>query len=99
MATDTDREDSLSWRNLEPDYDERHAVEIRIGIQNSPREISFETSETAADLQKTIVAALNDGEKTLTLTDAKGSTYLIPAEAIAYVELGTDSSRRVGFVS
>jgi len=32
------------------------------------------------------------------LTDNKGKQYLIPTAAIGYVEVGSDSARRVGFV-
>ena len=74
-------------------------MEIRIGIQNSPRELSFESNETATDLQKTLSAALESSAPLLSLSDAKGVMYLVPTASIAYVEVGADSSRRVGFVS
>lgn len=74
-------------------------MEIRIGIQNSPRELSFESNESAADLQKTLSAALESSAPLLSLSDAKGVMYLVPTASIAYVEVGADSSRRVGFVS
>jgi hypothetical protein len=73
-------------------------VEIRIGIQNSPREISFETSQAAADLETAVAAALAEKTGYLKLTDSKGSTYIVPTTTIAYVELGSEESRRIGFV-
>lgn len=74
-------------------------MDIRIGIQHSPREISFESNESPADLEKTIVQALEANAPLVTLSDAKGVTYLVNTAAITYVEIGAETSRRVGFVS
>jgi hypothetical protein len=74
-------------------------LEIRIGIQHSPRELSFETGETPEQLQKTLSAALESGSSLVSLADAKGVTDLIPVGSISYVEIGSDTSRRVGFVN
>lgn len=73
-------------------------MDIRIGILNSPRELAFESSESAADVSATIAAALEKGAPLVTLTDAKGKHYLVPTAAIGYVEIGSDAARRVGFV-
>lgn len=74
-------------------------VDIRIGIANSPREISFESAETPADVEKVIADAL-DGKKTyFTLKDSKGKVFLIPTAGLAYVEVGSEERGRVGFVS
>lgn len=73
-------------------------VDIRIGILNSPRELSFESSQSAADIEKAVTAAIEKGAPLLTLTDDKGKHYLVPTAAIGYVEIGSDSTRRVGFV-
>jgi len=73
-------------------------VEIRIGIANS-RELSFESTETADAVKSTIASALDSGAAYVTLSDAKGATYLVPTAGIAFVEVGTDQSRRVGFVA
>ncbi|GAA3594772.1 DUF3107 domain-containing protein [Klugiella xanthotipulae] len=73
-------------------------MDIRIGIINAPREISFETNETAAQVEETITTALSAGSALLRLIDSKGKVFLIPTATIAYVELGSDTSRRVGFV-
>jgi hypothetical protein len=73
-------------------------VEIRIGIANS-RELGFDSNETADAVKQTITAALDSGAAYVTLTDSKGATYVIPTAGIAFVEVGTDQSRRVGFVA
>ncbi|WP_019179804.1 DUF3107 domain-containing protein [Microbacterium yannicii] len=74
-------------------------MEIRIGIANTGRELNFETNESAADVKKSLAAALDANATHVTLSDAKGNSYIIPTAALAYVELGTEESRRVGFVA
>jgi hypothetical protein len=73
-------------------------VDIRIGILNSPRELAFETSQSAAEISKAVTAAIENGAPLLTLSDDKGKHYLVPTASIGYVEIGSDSARRVGFV-
>ncbi|MDJ1113501.1 DUF3107 domain-containing protein [Microbacterium dauci] len=73
-------------------------MEIRIGIANS-RELSFDSNETADAVRTTVATALDAGAAYVTLADAKGATYLIPTAGITFVEVGTDQSRRVGFVA
>jgi len=74
-------------------------VDVRIGIQNSPRELSFETSQSAADVEQAVAAALAGQSTVLKLSDDKGTVYVVPAAALAYVEIGSEESRRVGFVA
>ena len=75
-----------------------HNVEIRIGIVNAPRELSFESSQSAEELTGQVETALTDGAGVLKLTDDKGRLYVVPTAGIAYVEIGTEESRRIGFV-
>ena len=74
-------------------------MEIRIGITNSGRELNFESSESADVLKKSISAALDAGATHLTFTDTKGDSYIVPTAGLAYIELGTEEARRVGFVA
>lgn len=73
-------------------------MDIRIGIQHSARELSFETSQSADEIEAAVSAALTQ-QSVLRLTDSKGSVYLVPAATLAYVEVGTEEARRVGFVA
>lgn len=73
-------------------------MDIRIGIANSPRELSFESSQPPADIEKAVATALTDGGTHLTLKDDKGRLYIVPVAALSYVEIGMEESRRVGFV-
>jgi Protein of unknown function (DUF3107) len=74
-------------------------VDIRIGIFNTPREISFETNQPATEVEEAVAAALAGQTGYLKLSDAKGSLFIVPTSALAYVEIGTEESRRVGFVA
>ncbi|MFE1644714.1 DUF3107 domain-containing protein [Microbacterium sp. P01] len=72
-------------------------MEIRIGITNTGRELSFETSESADDVKKSVAAALDAAATHVTFADTKGNSYIVPTAGLAYVELGTEESRRIGF--
>jgi hypothetical protein len=71
-------------------------VEIKIGIQEISRELTVETEATAAQVEKDLKQALA-ADGLLTLTDEKGRKVLIPADRIAYLDLGQEKSRPVGF--
>ncbi len=73
-------------------------MDIRIGIQNSAREIAFESNDSAEQIESAVAAALS-AHSVLRLSDVKGSVYLVPADVLSYVELGTEEARRVGFVA
>lgn len=73
-------------------------MEVKIGVQDSPREISLESGEAREDVMAAVEKALKDGGL-LTLTDDRGRTVVVNAARITYVELGASSSRRVGFGS
>jgi hypothetical protein len=74
-------------------------VDIRIGITNSSREISFETNQSASEIEKIVADALDSSARFFKLTDEKGSVYIVPLDAFGYIEIGSETSRRVGFVA
>lgn len=74
-------------------------MDIRIGIINSPREISFESSQTAAEVEKVISSALDSSARFFKLSDARGTVYIVPVDSFGYIEVGSEESRRVGFVA
>jgi len=74
-------------------------VEVRIGIKHSARELQFETNSTVNEVRGLIDAAIAEDHALLALADTKGRQYLVDTDSIAYVELGGDSGRKVGFVS
>ncbi|HMM83272.1 MAG TPA: DUF3107 domain-containing protein [Terrimesophilobacter sp.] len=74
-------------------------MDIRIGIINSPRELSFESDQSAADIEKVVATALESDAKFIRLVDDKGRVFLVPVQSFAYIEVGSEHSRRVGFVA
>jgi len=71
-------------------------VEVRIGVQNVARELSFETEQSADAVSAAVAAALDSGS-VLDLADDKGRRYLIPAGVLGYVHIGETEKGRVGF--
>ena len=74
-------------------------MDIRIGIANSPREITFESAQTPAEIEKIVLTALNSDAKFVSLNDDKGKLYIVPVASLAYLEIGSEESRRIGFVA
>ncbi|GAB88570.1 DUF3107 domain-containing protein [Gordonia rhizosphera] len=73
------------------------SVEVKIGIAESARELSIQSSLTSDKAFAAVEAALSGSEQLLSLVDDKGARYLIPVAKIAYVEVGATENRRVGF--
>ncbi|HOQ20931.1 DUF3107 domain-containing protein [Microbacterium paulum] len=74
-------------------------MEIRIGITNTARELNFESAQSADAVATAVATALESGQPAVTFTDVKGNTFIVPTAGIAFVEVGTEESRRVGFVA
>lgn len=74
-------------------------MDIRIGIRDSSREISFESAQSASEVEAAVAAVLEDGAKVLKLTDNKGRRFIVPTDALGYVEIGAEEARRVGFIA
>ncbi|RKT16050.1 uncharacterized protein DUF3107 [Streptomyces sp. 1114.5] len=72
-------------------------MEVKIGVQNAPREIVIESSQTADEVQSAVAKAVEGSEKLFTLTDEHGRRVIVPAERLAYVEIGEPAVRKVGF--
>lgn len=73
------------------------SVEVKIGVENSPRELSLTSKDGADKVYKSVAAALSAGDGVLELTDDKGTRVLVPTAKIAYVEVGKPEGRKVGF--
>lgn len=73
-------------------------MEIKIGVQHSPREVALDSDQSVEEVHAAVAKAIDTGTL-LTLTDDRGRTVLVPGTKIAYVEIGAPSSRRVGFGS
>ncbi|MBC3185882.1 DUF3107 domain-containing protein [Corynebacterium sp. zg-331] len=74
-------------------------MDIKIGFQDSPRELVVHVAEEDnAELKARIAQSLGGGEGVLELQDTKGRTYLVRTAAIAYVDMGASAPRAVGFI-
>ncbi|MEP6851458.1 MAG: DUF3107 domain-containing protein [bacterium] len=73
-------------------------MEVKIGVQHTPREVVIESEQTADEVDKLVTDAMTEGGL-LTLVDTKGKRVLVPASIIAYVEIDRSDSRRVGFTA
>lgn len=78
-------------------------MEVKIGVEHSPRELSIESAQSPDEVEKAVRDALtgsgNDGGDVLALVDDKGRRVLIPVAKVAYVEIAESESRRVGFIA
>lgn len=77
-------------------------MDVRIGVTQSPRELSLELPNDVdrEDLKRDIIAALSGENPVLAITDRKGREVMVPSAKLAYVELGSpDGDRRIGFGS
>lgn len=72
-------------------------MEVKIGVQHAPREIVIESEQSSEEIQKAVSAALTGAEKLLSLTDDRGRKVLVPADRLAYVDIGEPSKHKVGF--
>jgi hypothetical protein len=74
-------------------------VEVKIGIQNTARELVIETEESNDGVAALVNEALAADNGVLTLTDTKGKVTVVPIAKLAYVEIGRSTTGQVGFRS
>lgn len=72
-------------------------MEVKIGVQNANRELVIDSDQQGDDVEKLVREGLEQG--VLTFTDSKGRRVLVPADKLAYVEIGSPSIGQVGFRS
>jgi hypothetical protein len=72
-------------------------VEVKIGVLHSTRELTLESQDTPESIEEAVTSARTQGF--LRLDDVKGSRILVPAENLAYVEIGAARRGGVGFGS
>ena len=72
-------------------------MEIKIGVQQSPRELVVDSPLSAEDVENAVREAIAGG--VLSLTDNKGRRVIVPGDRLAYVEVTTSITGTVGFRS
>jgi hypothetical protein len=77
-------------------------VDLRIGVTHSPRELDLELAEDTdrAAFRTQVEDVVGAGSGVLWLTDRRGREVAVPADKIAYVEIGPPGDEhRIGFGS
>ncbi|WP_067781527.1 DUF3107 domain-containing protein [Actinomyces vulturis] len=69
-------------------------MKLVIGIKHSSDQLVLETSMSQDDILHELAAAQGGP---LVLSDDKGRKVFVPADSLAYVEMGATEQRRVGF--
>lgn len=72
-------------------------MEVRIGVQHATRELVIDSPESSDAIIAAVSAALSGKSEVLTLEDERGRRVVVPADKLAYVEIGEPESRKVGF--
>ena len=73
-------------------------MEVKIGVQHAPRELTLESAQTPAEVEQVVTEALAK-DSVLTLTDEKGRRVIVPVAKLAYVEIAERSDRPFGFTT
>jgi hypothetical protein len=73
-------------------------VEVKIGVQHAPRELTLESAQTPAEVEQAVTEAMAK-DSVLTLTDEKGRRIIVPIDKVAYVEIAETSNRPFGFTT
>ena len=74
-------------------------MEVKVGVADTARELTITSSQTPEEVEALVADALKNSGGTLALIDDKGRRYLVPSARVAYVEIGSADSRRVGFAT
>lgn len=74
-------------------------MEVKIGVQYAARELVIDYAGSADDVQTAVSDALTHDGGLLVLEDSRGRRVVVPADRVAYVDIGEQTERRVGFGS
>lgn len=75
------------------------SVEVKVGVADTARELLINSAQTPEEVEALVADALRNTTGALTLIDDKGRRYVVPSARVAYVEIGSADSRRVGFAT
>ena len=71
-------------------------MDVRIGISDISRELQVRTTSSADEIAAALDEALTNNS-TFELADDKGRRVIVPVTKLAYLDLGPDEGRPVGF--
>lgn len=72
-------------------------MQVRIGVQNVPRELVVDTEQSADEVQDALSEALSEPAGVLVLKDRRAGRIIVPAGRVGYLEISEDEQRSVGF--
>lgn len=70
---------------------------ITIGFIDSPRELIIKNSQTQEEVTATVQQGFANDASVLEFQDDKGRRFLVRSNQVAYVQIGEDAQRTVGF--
>lgn len=71
-------------------------MEVKIGLQHVPSEVVINAEGSAEDIQRDADQAIASGTA-FKLRDEKGRSVTINGSLLAYIVIGADQQRKVGF--
>ncbi|HLV74197.1 uncharacterized protein DUF3107 [Actinomadura hallensis] len=74
-------------------------MQVRIGVQNVPKELVVETDLSADEIQNALAEALSRPGGIFALQDRRAGRIVVPGERVGYLEISEDEQRSVGFGS
>ena len=63
-------------------------MEVKIGVADSPRELTVSTADSPDEVEALIVEAMRNTQGMLTLIDDKGRRYMVPTSRVACQSAG-----------
>ena len=72
-------------------------MEVKIGVQHAARELVLDSTQSAEEITEAVSTALTGESRILALSDQGGRRVVVPADKLAYVEIGEPETRQVGF--
>jgi len=74
-------------------------VEVRIAVQHTNRELVLESAQSGNEITTAVQQALQADDGLLVLVDERGRKVIVPVDRLAFIDIGEESARRVGFGS
>ena len=72
-------------------------MEVKIGVQHAPREIVLESGQSAEEVERAVSdGAGRQGASCSASSDEHGRKVLVPADRLAYVEIGEPTAPQGG---
>lgn len=71
-------------------------MDIELGIQNVVKPVNFTTDQSAEEVSAAIATAMEQ-HRTIDLVDDRGRHIIVPASALGYAIIGSETTHPVGF--